>query len=301
MKKLLTFTDNREFLTNFLTEVRVKVVEIDPRKALTARNKENLDLLVNENLIGYLVETFETNKYDDAPIQFATINKTLKICNTSCEETSFGETEVPPFYMIGRLIQLACSEFQVFSKIKTPLAEVFKEDKIPTPCLSRVLFKTKDESFRDTLDGIFDVIIKLNQNDKGYNEKMNPIITTIVPIKNDRKVLRATNPQLTLEYADRYLWNVKRRPDQKTASLHHEAAIYISMEFNLGFYNQGSPSMKFRIIKMITKPRTMSARLSIKTDEDLLFGDAHASGSDYEHEEENPFEAPISPSDIVSF
>jgi hypothetical protein len=284
MIPFLEISNNIEFLTKFLTEISEKVSAIDPKK--TAANKDDIATLTDLDYISFIAETFETNSLEGIPIHFMSVNGTQRICNQLGEECGWKDKD-PPYFMFGRLVQQACNKLSVHSKINKPLSWVFKESHVPGLPINKSFYKTKDGTLKDSFGAVLECIFKLSQSDKGYNDRMNNVITTIVPIKNNKKVFKG-QPQLNLEIADRFLWGTKKKADQKYCSLHHEAAIFIIPEINLGFYKQGAPSLKFRVAKLVVIPRTTPTQVLIKSGEDELFGSDNGQGGssdEYEHEE----------------
>jgi hypothetical protein len=97
-----------------------------------------------------------------------------------------------------------------------------------TPSVFYSSYKVNGE-IKTSLTGLIDIVFDL---------------TTLVAIKDGKRLTEDEEPKLTLELGESCLW--------KDPTVCRKALFLITPSFNLGFYSNGNPYVKSRAIKIVT-------------------------------------------------
>jgi hypothetical protein len=87
------------------------------------------------------------------------------------------------------------------------------------------------------------------------------MVTRIVPVKC--RAMLSQNDSLTLTMAEKYLWGTK--------SLYHKCIMSTTPQFDLGFYQNGSPHTAWRVGKIVTESMQGGGGVDYGNDEDQFF------------------------------
>jgi hypothetical protein len=210
--------DNIDSIVYILDEVSSKAKVID---------KDMLSPIYTD----FIDVSFREFKWNGNCISFAKLDRSYKIVSSDFNETEFGTTEPNnTYYMIGRLVQLALVRYSK-KEISHPLKQMFAENKMATPSVFYSSYNANGE-IRTSLKGLIDVVFSDNS------------ATTLVAIKDGKRLSEDENPKLTLELGESCLW--------KDPSVCRKALFVITPSFNLAFYSNGNPYVKSRAIKIVT-------------------------------------------------
>jgi hypothetical protein len=268
--------DNESFISTFLHEVRMVANTYCPNKA---KPYEELEKLEDPDIIQAIIDNIESDV--NLPFIKDSAEQILKIgavnpagtanggpSDSSLEETPLEEDGRKEF-MIGRLVILALKRCELFRKIKgNDCAKIFEnEKKIPIPSIMKQSVTIKKTGAKAIyMNARLEFVIQLEEGDRGYNEKMFRMITHLIPVRGREKI-SVPSELLNLERADKYLWGMS----EKVKQMFHKCIISATPQFDLGFYQNGSPHTSWRVGKIVTESSQGSGGADYVRDEDEFF------------------------------
>jgi hypothetical protein len=273
--------DNEGFITDFLHEVRTQAIGFCPNKA---KPYEEIEYLVDEDIIANIVTSLRsvTNQpfIRDSGEQIAKLSGSCGSCGTGGAGEEVSLEEGGKDFMIGRLVVLATKRCDLFKKMKgNEFAKIFEnEKKVPIPSIFKQSVLNKKRDRHIYLNAKLQFIIGLTAKEgKGFNPRMASLITQIIAVKGREKVYQGN---LTLPMANKYLWGAK--------SLFHKCIMHVVPQFDLGFYQNGSPHTAWRVGKIVTESSLGGGAAEYGNDEDQYFEKAFRDDDTWDEEMMEP-------------
>jgi hypothetical protein len=216
-----------------------------------------------------------------------------KLCGDNGEE--LGLEDGGKDFMIGRLVALATKRCDLYKKMKgNEYAKIFETEKrVSIPSIHRQSVMNKQSVRTVYMNAKLQFVIGLGEHDTGFNPKMTSLITQIVAVKGSQKQYQGL---LTLPMANKYLWGQGTQ-----RSLFHKCIVSAIPQFDLGFYQQGSPHTSWRIGKIVTESSPGGGAAEFGNDEDQYFEKATKRSDDDGPEDAGEPGEELEPASMAAF